>query len=161
MTPSRFHTAVVAVAALAAAAPVAFAHDFWLVPNAFVLAPGSELDVRGQTSSAFPTSESAVALDRVADARLVGATAAVPIRDLSHAGTSLRLGHRPATPGQYIVAATLKPRTVRESAAGFRRYLTLEGAPEALERYGREGRLPTSDSVTRRYAKYAKTLVEV
>ena len=60
-----------------------------------------------------------------------------------------------------MVAVALRPRTVRESAEGFRQYLALEGAPEALERYGREGRLPTVDSVTRRYAKYAKTIVEV
>jgi ketosteroid isomerase-like protein len=102
-----------------------------------------------------------VALDRVAEARLISAAGAEDIRNLSHSGTSLLLRSRPATPGQRIVAVVLHPRSVRESAESFRRYLELEGAPEALERYGREGRLPTSDSVTRRYAKYAKTFVEV
>lgn len=162
MMPLRLHTAVAAAAsALLAAAPLAFAHDFWLVPNAFVIAPGAELDVRGQTSSAFPTSESAVALDRVADARLIGASGEERVTSLSHAGTSLVLRHRPAAAGQYVVATALRPRTVRESAAGFRRYMVLEGAPELATRYEREGRLPTGDSITRRYAKYAKTVVEV
>ena len=137
------------------------AHDFWLVPDAFQITPGGWIEVRGQTSSRFPTSEAAVALDRVADARVLSAAGEEPIRDLSHAGTSLRIRHRPATPGQKIVALTLKPRSVRESAASFRRYLELEGAPEAITRYEREGRLPQTDSVTRRYAKYAKTIVEV
>ena len=164
MTPLQARSTALAAATLvgvAATAHVAVAHDFWLVPNAFVVTPGSALEVRGQTSSAFPTSESAVTVDRVAEARLLGAASEVPLRDLGVAGTSLRLRHRPATAGQYVVAVALKPRSVRESAAGFRQYLELEGAPEALQRYEREGRLPTTDSITRRYAKYAKTLVEV
>lgn len=142
-------------------AATAQAHDFWLVPDAFAIAEGSTLAVRGQTSSRFPTSESAVAVDRVADARLLSASAEERITDMSHAGTSLVLRHRPSSRGQRIVAVTLHPRSVRESAASFRRYLQLEGAPEALDRLDREGLLTGRDSVTRRYAKYAKTLVEV
>lgn len=158
----RARHAMLAAAVVGLAAPAAvWAHDFWLVPSAFAIAPGEVLEVRGQTSSAFPTSESAVATARVAEARLVGATSSVIIRDLSTSGTSLVLRHRPTVAGQYIVAATLKPRSVRETAAGFRRYLELEGAPEAAARYEREGRLPTRDSVTRRYAKYAKSVVQV
>ncbi|MFN2326988.1 MAG: DUF4198 domain-containing protein, partial [Gemmatimonadales bacterium] len=42
----------------------------------------------------------------------------------------------------------------------FQNYLVVEGAPEALERLRREGRVPR-DTITRRYAKYAKSLVTV
>lgn len=140
---------------------VAHAHDFWLVPDAFVVAEGSAFQVRGQTSSRFPTSESAVAVARVAEARLLSASGDEPITDMSHAGPSLVLRHKPSGRGQRIVAVTLHPRSIRESAAGFRRYLELEGAPEALAQLDREGLLAGRDSVTRRYAKYAKTLVEV
>ncbi|HEY0035570.1 MAG TPA: DUF4198 domain-containing protein, partial [Longimicrobium sp.] len=150
-----------ALIAVLATATALFAHDFWLVPDAFRVTPGGWIEVRGQTSSRFPTSESAVALDRVADARVISAAGEETIRNLSVAGTSLLLRSRPTTPGQRIVAVRLHPRSVRESAESFRRYLELEGAPEALERYGREGLLPRTDSVTRRYAKYAKTFVEV
>lgn len=159
---SHARRALLVAVILAVAVPAAaWAHDFWLVPNAFTIAPGGLLEVRGQTSSAFPTSESAVTTERVAAARLVGATSSAAIRDLSTSGKLLVLRHRPRAAGQYVVAAMLRPRSVRESAAGFRRYLELEGAPEAAARYEREGRLPTRDSVTRRYAKYAKTLVRV
>lgn len=151
----------VVLVALLATASALFAHDFWLVPDAFRVTPGGWIEVRGQTSSRFPTSESAVTVDRVADARVISAAGEETIRDLSVAGTSLLLRSRPTTPGQRIVAVRLHPRSVRESAESFRRYLELEGAPEALERYGREGLLPQTDSVTRRYAKYAKTFVEV
>lgn len=146
---------------VALGATALWAHDFWLVPDAFSIVPGGEFTVRGQTSSKFPTSESAVAIDRIASAVLIDANATTPLQNLSHSGTSLVIRQSVSRAiGQRIVAVALHPRLVRESPESFRRYLVLEGAPEALERYQREGRLPV-DSVTRRYAKYAKTLVEV
>ena len=152
---------ITATAAVLVSFAMAEAHDFWLIPDPFRVASGAQLEIYGQTSSKFPTSESAVSPDRVADARVLGATATERIDDLSQRGTSLVLRHRPQSAGQRVVAVTLHPRSVRESAASFRRYLELEGAPEALARVDREGLLRGRDSVTRRYAKYAKTLVEV
>ena len=136
------------------------AHDFWLVPDAFRVAPGELLQIRGQTSSAFPSSESALAADRIDEAIVFDARGRETATDFSRAGTSLLLRHRPRREGQYVVTMTVRPRSVRESPESFRRYLMLEGAPEILERLEREGGFP-SDSVTRRYAKYGKTLVEV
>lgn len=158
---SRASTLVAAGVALLGVAALAEAHDFWLVPNAFTSAPGGQIEISGQTSSRFPTSESAVATDRVASAHLLGATSAERIDDLSTRGTSLLLRHRATTSGQRVIAVQLFPRSTRESAASFRRYLELEGAPEALARVDREGLLRGRDSVTRRYAKYAKTVVEI
>jgi ketosteroid isomerase-like protein len=152
-------TAAAAVGLLLIAATTA-AHDFWLIPNAFLIAPGNVLEVRGQTSSRFPTSEGAVGPDRVAGARIIDASGATPLRDLPVAEKSLLIRQPVRTPGQKIVAVTTRPRSVRESAEGFRHYLVVESPPEALERYQREGKLPT-DSITRRYTKYAKTFVEV
>ena len=153
----------VAVAGLAmlASATLVSAHDFWLVPDAFAVTPGETLLVRGQTSSHFPTSESAVTADRVTDARVVSADGEARISDFSRQGTSLVLRHVPRGAGQRVVSVRLAPRTVREAAAGFKRYMELEGAPELAARYEREGLLPKTDSITRRYAKYAKTIVEV
>ena len=158
-------TAAVAVAVtlagVVATAGVVAADDFWLVPDAFAVTPGGWVEIAGQTSSAFPTSKSAVALDRIADARLLSASGAEPLTGLSLAGTSLRIRHQPSGVGQYVVTMALHPRSVRTSAEGFRQYLVLEGAAELARRYEREGRLPKTDSLTRRYAKYAKTVVEV
>jgi hypothetical protein len=149
-----------AIALTLGAAAALTAHDFWLVPNAFRLGSGEQLEVRGQTSSAFPTSEGAVAPERIAEARVLGATGESAIGDISVAGSSLMLRHRPSGAGQRVVAVTIHPRLVRMSPGDLREYLVLEGAPELLERYEREGGLPT-DSITRRFAKYAKTIVEV
>ncbi|MEX1185206.1 MAG: DUF4198 domain-containing protein [Gemmatimonadaceae bacterium] len=140
---------------------VSWAHDFWLVPNAFHARQGGMVEVRGQTSSRFPTSESAVAVERVADARLISKGGADRITGLAIDGKSLRLRHRPRRSAQYVVAVSLEPRSIRESVGSFLRYLELEGAPEARRRLEADGTLAGRDSVTRRYAKYAKTFVQV
>lgn len=140
---------------------VARAHDFWLVPDAFEIAERAELRVHGQTSSRFPTSESAVAPDRIVEARIIGATNEERITGLSTSGTSLVLRHRPAQAGQRVVVASIAPRSLRASGPEFKRYMELEGAADLAAKYERQGLLPKSDSITRRYAKYAKTIVEV
>ena len=139
---------------------LASAHDFWLVPDAFQVAAMGEVVVRGQTSSAFPTSVSAVTPDRVTEARIVGAADDERITALSTRDNSLVLRHRPRTAGQKVVAVAVGWRHVNETAASFRKYLVAEGAEDALKHYDRTGQLPTADLV-RRYAKYGKTVVEV
>lgn len=158
--PTRLRAGITLSLVVALIAMPLEAHDFWLVPLGFNVAVGGELTVLGQTSSAFPSTQSAVTVDRVASAILIDARGGTPITDLAVAETSLRLRTRPTTTGEKIVAVTIHPRSVRESSEAFQRYLVLEGAPEALERLKAEGRVPR-DSVTRRYAKYAKSLVTV
>ena len=138
----------------------ALAHDFWLIPNAFAVAVETEFTVHGQTSSAFPTSELAVTTDRLTLARVFGANDDEAIAALSTHDRSLVLRHRPRTAGQKIVAASLDWRNVNETAESFRKYLVLEGAEDALTRYEQAGALPTAP-IVRRYAKYAKTVIEV
>lgn len=137
------------------------AHDFWIVPNAFVVAAGGTIEIRGQTGTKFPTSISAVAPERVAEARVVGASEDKRITDLSVKDSSLILRHKPSTPGQRIVAVALAARSSRTTPANLKRYIALEGNAELAERYEREGAYPRSDSVTQRAAKYAKTIVEI
>ena len=152
----------VSVVGLLAAAAVAGAHDFWLVPDPFLVAQGGAIEVLGQTGTHFPRSQSAAAPERVAEARLIGAGGETTITDLSRSGRSLLLRHRPSAAGQYVVAVALQPsRPAREPVANFRRYLEIEGAAAVLRRIEREGLLQGRDSVTRRSVKYAKTLVEV
>ncbi|MES2521911.1 MAG: DUF4198 domain-containing protein [Gemmatimonadota bacterium] len=159
----RVRRAALLAASLACSASLLAAHDFWLIPDAFAVTPGGRIALRGQTSSLFPSTLSAVTPDRIVAARVVTANAAFTVRDVSVVGTSLRLAHPAPSAGQHLIGVQLAPRTVRESPASFRRYLDLEGAPEARQRYEREGLLPAvdGDSLTRRYAKYAKTVIEV
>lgn len=144
-------------------APAA-AHDFWLVPASARSGRDAAIEIRGQTSSLFPTSVSAVTADRLASAVVVHRRGVVPLDGLSTSGRSLLIRYSPVEQGQHLFAVRLRPRLVRETAATLRQYMQLEGAPEALARYEREGRLPpvaSRDSLTRRYAKYAKALTEI
>ena len=140
---------------------VASAHDFWIVPLGFDVSPGQTLEVVGQTSTKFPTSLSAVTPERVAEARLLSASADERISDLTVSGKSLLLRQRPSQAGQYVVAVGLVPRISRALPSGLKRYVALEGAPELAERYDREGRFAGSDSLTQKTTKYAKTVVTV
>ena len=150
--------AVVAVL-VAAGTLVVGAHDFWLVPDATVVGRNADIVIRGQTSSVFPTSESAVTTDRIAEARVLGSTGEETIEARSTEGTSLVLRHRPKSQGQQVIGVSLGWRHVNETADSFRNYLVAEGAEDALKRYEAAGTLPTA-AIVRRYAKYGKTLVE-
>lgn len=154
--------AVLAGGALLASASRLDAHDFWLIPGAFPFADGTPMEVLGQTSTRFPTSQAPVAVARVARAALVSADGEVAITDVSHRGTSLLLRARPTTPGQRVVAVDLQPRASRQTWSGLLRYLQLEGAASEAARITREGGAAAdTDSLTRTDAKYAKTLVDV
>lgn len=152
--------AVLLAVAVCAVAATATAHDFWLVPDMFNVAASGEIVVKGQTSSAFPTTLSAVTPDRITDARVIGADDEERITALSTRDNSLVLKHRPKTQGQKVVAVAVGWRHVKETAESFRKYLVAEGAEDALTRFERSGQLPKSD-IVRRYAKYGKTLVQV
>ena len=158
----RFGAAVAgAVAATLVSAAVLTAHDFWLVPNALTFAPGTSLEVLGQSGSSFPKSGGVTQPAQVAEARIVGKSSDDKITDLSVSGKSLKLTHKPAAAGQYVVAVALVSRTAKTTPAALQRYIALEGAPELAARYEQEGKYPKVDSVSRITAKYAKTIVEV
>ena len=151
----------VCTVAIVVSAGALSAHDFWLVPDAFQVASGGTISIRGQSSTKFPTSGSATAPDRVAEARVVGATSDERITDLSVSGTSLLIRHRPAAAGQRIVAVALAGRSSRVTPAALKRYIALEGAPELADHYEREGAYPKADTIAQTAAKFAKTVVEV
>lgn len=166
--PSRLAGLHAAFAFACAALPLypasAAAHDFWLVPASAQSRPNGVIEIRGQTSSLFPTSVSAVTPDRIGSAMVVTGRGTVSLSGFATSGRSLFVRYRPVEQGQHLFAVQLHPRLVRETPASLRRYMELEGAPEALARYEREGRLPpvaSRDSLTRRYAKYAKTFTDV
>jgi hypothetical protein len=160
MRSPRLRRALGASLLLLLAAPIR-ADDFWVVPDLFRVAPGEAVVLRGQTSSRFPTSRVAVTPERVVRAMRYAAEGETRLSGFTVEGPSLVLRDRPARVGQYVVAVEIGPRSVRESAAGFRRYLELEGATAAVARVERERLLVGRDSVTRRYAKYATAIVEV
>ena len=156
----RIRPALVIAGLLLAATPLA-AHDFWIVPDALQFASGGSITARTVIGTKFAVSESAVPVDRIADARILGADPAAdePLRGFTVSGKSLVIQHRPASSGERVIALALAPSTRRMSGDAFARYLRLEGAADLADQYARESL--NRDSIVMRSAKYAKTLVEV
>lgn len=152
--------ALAGVVSLVSAATLA-AHDFWLVPNALTFVTGAPVQVLGQSGTRFPTSSGVTQPTQVAEARIVGKSSDEKVTDLSVAGKSLMLKHKPSAAGQYVVAVALNGRDARTTPARLKQYLALEGAPELAARYEQEGLLPKMDTVTQTSAKFAKTIVQV
>ncbi len=158
-----FPKRVLSVAALltAVSATMVLAHDFWIVPISFTVASGNVLEVLGQTGSKFPTSQSAVQTERVAEARLIGASQDERVTDFSVRERSLLLRHKPQGAGQRVVAVSLIPSSRRVPVAGLKRYIGLEGAPELAQQLEKDGAFPNVDSVAQRSQKFAKAVLEV
>ena len=149
---------MLAVAILTATSTM-FAHDFWLVPDAFWVAGDSTIRTSGRSGLRFPNG-SAVQPARVADARIVGASSQTKITEMSVEGTSLRLFQKPTTPGQYLIVVGLTPRPSRSTPAGLARFLRAEGGADEATRLEREKAFAGRDSLVYHSASYAATLVQ-
>lgn len=162
-SPKRRRHLVVALPmgfALLAAASSASAHDFWLIPDLFAYAGDSTVHVNGRSGTRFPNG-AAVQPNRVADAQIIGAFSRTKITEMAVEGTSLRLHQKPTAAGQYLVVASLTPRTTRATPAGLLRYLRAEGGAAEAARLERENAFAGMDSVIYTGTSYAATAVQV
>ncbi len=149
---------LVAVAAAAAAGHLA-AHDFWLVPEFFVAPAGWHLHVYANTGERFPESTAALAPERLASARLVGADRSIEITRMHRAASSLALEVGPPAEGQWYVAVEVKPRRIELTAEQFNEYLAHDGLPHILEI--RRERVELDKPGRELYSRGAKALVRV
>jgi len=139
----------------------AAAHDTWLIPDLFSAAQGDGIAVRARAGGGkFPVG-SAVQPARVASARVVGPSGVDTITEIAPVAGALRLTHKPTAAGQYLVAISLTPGTLRNASAGFLRFLRAEGAASEAARLERENTLAGMDSVAFTHAAHAATVVQV
>lgn len=138
----------------------AVAHDFWIIPDIFSAPADATLHFSGRAGTRFPAG-TAVQPNRVAEARLIGATSQTKITEMSVEGTSLRLHQKPPAAGQYIVAVTLASNPTRSTAAGVLRFLKSEGGAAEAARLERENALAGQDSLVYHATSYAEAVVEV
>lgn len=157
-TRRRAIVPMLAVALLTATSTM-FAHDFWLVPDAFWVAGDSTIRTSGRSGLRFPNG-SAVQPTRVADARIVGASSQMKITEISVEGTSLRLFQKPTAPGQYLIVVELTSRPSRSTPAGLARFLRAEGGADEATRLERENAFAGRDSLVYHSASYATTIVQ-
>ena len=153
-------TSVPAALGLLCVASAAFGHDFWIIPDMFVIEGDAMVHVQALSGTRFP-SGSAVQADRIANARLVGVDGETTIRDMAVEGTALRLHQKPASAGQYLVAVAMTPRTTRSTPAGLIRFLRAEGGAGEAARLERDQAFTQGDSLTYASTSYAVTAVQV
>lgn len=167
-TPQRFRTAprlaaltMATVASLALVSSAA-AHDFWLIPHMFGFPDGSTVHVNGQSGTRFATG-TPVQPSRVAEARMIGASSETKITEMAVEGTALRLTHKPAAAGQYLVAAALTPplRPARATPAALIRFLRAEGGAAEAARLERDSAFMRFDTVAYASRSYAATILQV
>ena len=150
-------TAFASVVGAASAA----AHDFWIIPDMFIVAADAIVHVNGrQGGDKFPAG-TAVQPERVVDARIIGAASSTKITAMSVDGTSLRLQQKPTVAGQYLIVVGLASRVSRSTPAGVIRFLKAEGGAAEAGRLERENSLAGLDSVIYAAASYAATLAQV
>ncbi len=135
------------------------AHDFWLVPKKFKIAPGDSLTILANTGMDFPNSLSAVAPDRIAQFKLVGKSINENITKFMVQGNSLAANCSFEKSGTFVIAAALKPKEIKLTGKEFNEYLLADGLPNIYELRKKEGILD-KDAVEY-YSKYPKTLIQV
>lgn len=135
------------------------AHDFWLLPQKFMIQPGETITIYANTGMDFPASSSAVTPDRVTQFFMVGNDYRFDISDLVIKDKSLTTSCTFEKPGTYIVATAIKPKEIRLSAKEFNEYLEHDGISNILELRKTE-RILDKDAVEF-YSKYPKTVIQV
>ncbi|NUQ10751.1 MAG: DUF4198 domain-containing protein [Gemmatimonadaceae bacterium] len=136
-----------------------FAHDFWIIPDLFAVPGDATIHVSGRSGTRFPNG-SAVEPARVSDARVIGASTEMKITEMAVEGTSLRLHQKPTSPGQYLIAVALTPRTTRATPAGLLRFLRLEGGASEAARLEKANAFAGQDSISYTSGSFAFSIVQ-
>lgn len=158
--PRSLLVSAAAGALLLVTAGIVGAHDLFLKPDRFFVAPNSALRVL-VLNGTFDGSENAVTADRLRDLRVAGPSG---VRHLAVGAwrargdtTLLEVQLGPA--GTYAIGASLVPSHIRLEAADFNEYLEHDGIPDVLEARRASGDLDRP--ARERYAKHVKALVQV
>ncbi len=136
------------------------AHDLFLRPVSFFVAPGGEILLR-MLNGSFTSSEGGVTRPRVRDLRVMHGAAAEKVDTTSlEVGKNESVLHvKPRDPGTYLIGISLLPRTIRLEAKDFNEYLRTDGIPSVLELRRTTGELERP--ARERYSKHVKSLVQV
>lgn len=153
------HRLVRFFALLSVAAPVA-AHDFWLQPREWRIAPGVAVPFSVEVGHAAAREKWAGGADRVIALRDVSAGGAVDLRPLFREG-----GNQPhliaafRRPGLHIVTMTTNNTPSDLPAIRFNDFIKAEGLTPAIEARRRAG--TTNKPGRERFSRRAKALVQI
>ncbi len=148
------------LALISTAITLVSAHDLWLVPARFVVAPGAKVAVAMNTGDTFPASESAVKPERIERAAVITADGSTSLTTFRGAGKStLADVTAPQSAGGAIVEVVLEPIATKQPRASFDEFVRHEGLDAVAAQLARTSQRRAEEHRT--YAKYAKTLLRV
>ena len=147
-----------AAALLLLFAASAVAHDTWLLPESFAVAPGAELALELTSGADFPALDAVIEPERVTRAAYRVAGKVAEIGALAPAEHSLRVRTSLPEAGVATLWMELKPRTVELTPQEVEHYLAEIGASDLVKQ-----RWVASGAKTWRelYTKHTKTFVRV
>jgi uncharacterized GH25 family protein len=145
-----------AATVLLAVVPV-IAHDLYLMPDNFVVQPGSQVKVVFQNGDEFPVASSPVKPERLRDTRLVSKNGAAEFRNITAEATRTVADVEAPGTGVAILTARTIPNLIELEPAKFEEYLTHENLTATLE--WRKKHNESDKPGRERYSKYAKSLI--
>jgi hypothetical protein len=152
--------ALLLAAATAGASTLLSAHELFLHPRGFLVAPGATITLP-VFDGTFATSQNAIAAPRIADLSRLGPDGRAPIARETWTARDPRSTVRVAFagPGTYVVGVELAAQAITLDGPAFDRHLDAERITAILDRRRATKRLGTRARES--YIKAAKTLIAV
>lgn len=149
----------IALALIVASVALAFAHDLFLKPNAFFIAPHDTVRVT-VLNGTFSSSEGSVTRDRLIDLAIVGPDGRTKgdTTTWTGKGKTSHWAPRVGAGGTYVLGASLRPRIIALAAKQFNEYLASDGLPDILAARKTAGELGKASR--ERYSKHVKAIVQ-
>jgi len=133
------------------------AHDTWLVPSTYTPSPRTAVRLSLATSEAFPTSDSAVAPDRVARFTLRTTAGSESVSGYRLDGKFLVADPVVPVAGHAVAVLETKPRIIVLEPAQFNEYIGDEGLKAVTDARTKNGQ--TNSPGRERYRKITKTIL--
>jgi len=148
------------VAALALTAAAAVAHDMFLKPAQYFVAPNAVIPAL-LLNGTFDQSSNSIDRSRLLDISLVGPAgrARVDTSEWNTKGDTSRVSFKAGTAGTYVLGVSTKPSAIEMDAKDFNEYLKDDGLPDELARRKQAGE--SNADAHERYAKHVKSMVQV
>ena len=149
------------ISMLVMVAAAAHAHDLFLKPDSYFLAPQSKATVR-VLNGTFKESDAAVSRDRIVDLSLIGpnlsAASGESIVWRAEEKVSV-MEFQSGVPGTYVIGISTKTRQNTRTGAEFNKFLEEDGMPDVLAARKRNNEL--DKGATQRYSKYVRAVLQV
>lgn len=147
-------------AALALTAGLALAHDMFLKPASYFVAPGVPIS-SVLLNGTFDRSSNSIDRKRLLDVSVVSPAgrARVDTSAWDAKGDTSRVSFPTGRAGTYVLGVSTEATSIELDAKDFNEYLELDGLPDELARRKKAGELAVD--AHERYAKHVKSVVQV